>query len=80
MIPRVETARTVWKPQPHGPVADWLGIVQKASAPRGGYFPIPGLEVLQYLYNSDNLGTKTVIPRVETALHGAEILAALPGS
>ena len=30
------------------------------------------LELLQYLYNSDNPGTKEVIPRVETAQHGVE--------
>ena len=32
----------MWKPQSHWPIADWLGIVESHSAPRGGLFPIAG--------------------------------------
>ena len=33
---------------------------------------MPRFEMLRYLYNFDNLRTKAVIPRVETAPHGVE--------
>ena len=74
MIPRFETAPHVVETPAAltGRSLTGPGIVHKASAPRGGYVSIPGLEILQYLYNSDNLGTKAVIPRVETAPHGVE--------
>ena len=52
----------VWKPQPHGPIDDWLGLENKDSATRGRHDPITGSEIPPYIYNSDNLGTKTVIP------------------
>ena len=69
--------RTVWKPQPHLLIADWLGLMKPARGKRrewpngttsrfrrtrGAKFPIPGSEILPYLYYSNNLGTKTVIP------------------
>ena len=68
--------RTVWKPQPHRLVTDWLGLIEPArgeSCPSGqrrgrrtreGLGLIPGLEILTYLYNSNNLGTEAEIPRV----------------
>ena len=62
----------MWKPKPHWPVVDWLEIVHRANAPREGQASITGLEMIPYLYNFDNLGTKAVIPRVETAPHGVE--------
>ena len=34
--------RTVWTPQLHRPIADWLGLENKASATRGRYGPILG--------------------------------------
>ena len=46
-----------------------LGIVHKASVPRGREVSIPGLEILEHLYKSDNLRTKAVIPRIQTAPH-----------
>ena len=60
------------KSQPRWPIVHWLGIVYRASALLGGQVPISGLEILLYLYNSDNLGTKTVISRVETSPHDVE--------
>ena len=46
-----------------------LGPTLGSRRTRRGYGPIPGYEILSYLYNFDNLGTKTMIPRVEIALH-----------
>ena len=37
-----------------------------------GKVPIPGSEIPPYIYDSDKPGTKTVIPRFETAPHGVE--------
>ena len=69
--------RTVWKPQPHLLIADWLGLMKPARGKRrewpngttsrfrrtrGAKFPIPGSEILPYLYYSNNLGAKTEIP------------------
>ena len=64
--------RTVWEPQPNWPVTDWLGIVHKASTPQGRQVSTPGLEIVKYFHNSDNLGTNTVIPRVETIPNGVK--------
>ena len=73
MIPRVLTApHGVEKPQPHLQIADWLGLENKASATRRRQGPIPGLEIPPYICNSDNPGTKTAIPRVDTAPQGVE--------
>ena len=69
----------MWKPQPRRPIADWLGLENKPSATQGRNFPIPGSEIPPYIYNSDNLGTKTVIPRVETAPNGVETVVPLAG-
>ena len=33
---------------------------------------MPGSEILSFRYNSNKRGTKTVIPRVDTAPHGVE--------
>ena len=79
MIARVKTARMVWKPRPHRPIAYWPGLENRASATRGRQGPIPGSEIPLYMYNSDNLWTKTVIPRVETAPQGVETSAPLAG-
>ena len=46
--------------------------VRKKRKARGGQGPIPGSEILSYLYNSNKPGTMTVIPRVDTAPHGVE--------
>ena len=34
---------------------------------------IPGSEILPHMYNSNELGTKTDIPRVDTASQGMEL-------
>ena len=47
------------------------------AAPREDKFTTPGLEILQYLYNSNNPGTKTVIARVDTAPQRLEIPTSL---
>ena len=65
VIPRSKPPRTVLKPQPRRPMADWLGLGNKARATRGRQCPIPGSETRPYIYNSDNLGTKAIISRVE---------------
>ena len=70
--PGSKPPREVWKPQSFRPIADWLGLQNKASATRGRQGPIPGSEISPHICNSDNLGTKTVISRVETAPHGLE--------
>ena len=62
----------MWKLQPRRPIVDCLGLKNKADATRGRQGPIPALEIPLYMFNSDSLGTKTVIPRVETAPHGVE--------
>ena len=67
----------VWKPRP--PIADWLGLENNASATRGRQGAIPGSEIPPYIYNSDNLGTKTLIPPVDPAPHGVETPALLAG-
>ena len=69
--------RTVWKPQPHLLIADWLGLMKPARGKRrewphgttsrfrrtrGARFPISGSEILPHLYYSNNLGAKTEIP------------------
>ena len=69
----------MWKLQPRRPITDWLGLENKASATGGRQDPIPGSEIPPYIYNSDNAGTKTVTPRVETAPHGLDTPAALAG-
>ena len=60
-------------------IAYWLEIVHRASAPRGGEVPIPALEILQYISNSNNSGTKTQINRVDTAPQGVETPTQLAG-
>ena len=50
----MKPSRTVWKPQPRRPIADWLGLENKASATRGRQGPIPGSETPPYIYKSDN--------------------------
>ena len=74
VVPRVETAlHGVETPtSPAEPIADWLGLENKASATRERQSLNPGSEIPSYIYNSDNLGTKTVIPRGETAAYGVE--------
>ena len=72
VIPRVDTAPQGVETQPRRPIADWLGLENKASANRERQVVIPGLEIPPYIYNSDNFETKTVISRVEPAPHGAE--------
>ena len=74
VVPRVETAlHGVETPtSPAEPIADWLGLENKASATRRRQGPIAGSEIPPCIYNSDNLGTKTVIPRVETAPNNVE--------
>ena len=79
VIPGSEPPRTVWKPQPRRPIADRLGLEENVSATRGRQGPIPASEIAPYIYNSDNLGTKTVIPQVETAPHVAEAPSSLAG-
>ena len=50
-----------------------LGFVEPApSATRAGYGPIPGSEILPYIYDSSKPGTTTVVLRVNTAPHGVE--------
>ena len=44
------------------------GIENDASAPWGGKGLMSGSEILQYIHNSDNPGTKTYISRVFTAV------------
>ena len=79
VIPRVETPRTVWKPQSHCPIADWLGIVHRASSPRGGQIPIPALKILPDIFKTNYPGRKTVIPRVDTVPQGVETPTSLAG-
>ena len=54
-----------------------LGPTLGSRRTRRGYGSISGYEILPYLYDFDNLGMKTVIPRVEIALHGVETPALL---
>ena len=50
-----------------------LGFVEPApSATRAGDGPIPGSEILPYIYDSNKPGTTTVVLRVNTAPHGVE--------
>ena len=84
--PRSIPLRTVWKPQPHWPIVDWLGLMESA---RGECFPsgqrrgpaAPGEDrVLSPDHksfhisttNSNKRGTKTEIARVDTASRGVE--------
>ena len=39
---------------------------------RGGYDPISGSEIYQYIYNPHQPGTKTAIPRVDATPRGVE--------
>ena len=79
VIPRVDTAPQGVETQPRRPIADWLGLENKISATRGRQSPIPGSQLPPYICNSDNLGTKTAVSRVETAPHGVETPAPLAG-
>ena len=46
----------------HRPIAERLEVENKANATRGREVPFTGSEILTYLYNSDNVETKTVNP------------------
>ena len=72
VIPRVETAPHGVETQPRRPIADWLGLENKCNPTRGRQGLIPGSEIPCKIYNPDNLGTKTVIPRGETVPYGVE--------
>ena len=41
--------RTVWKPQSHGPIVDWLGQPPQSRRTRGGLDPISVSDILPYL-------------------------------
>lgn len=60
--PRSISPRTVCIPQRHWLVADWLGFVKPAHPGMIGSHPWNGN--LPYIYSSNILGTKTVIPPV----------------
>ena len=78
--------RRVWKPQPHWVIADWLELIMEPArgesfpsgqrrgpaTPGEDRLPIPGSEILPYLYNSRNPGTQTQIPRIDIASQGVE--------
>ena len=70
--PGLTPPTTVWKPQPHQPIAYWLVFAYKASTPPEDRVPSPGSEILPNIYNADSQGTKTVIPGVNTAPCGVE--------
>ena len=67
-------------PNSHGPIADWMGRVERRQHggigphPRFRYpsVPLPGSAILPYLYNT--AGTKIDFSRVDTAPHGVETL------
>ena len=76
----------VWKSEPHWLVADWLRFMEPArgeSCPSGRRrrpaAPGEDKNILPYLYNSTKLGTKTQIPRVDTAPHGVDTPTPLAG-
>ena len=85
--------RRVWKPQLLWAIADWLGLSQRTAglAPRANAEVPPHTgrischpqiirsEILPYVYNSNNPGTKTQIPRVDTAPRGVETPTPLAG-
>ena len=90
--PRSIPPRTVWKPQPHWHLADWLGLMEPArresclssqrrrpAAPGKDEVPSPDQKILPYLYNANKPGTKTQIPRVDTAPHGVDTPTPLAG-
>ena len=73
-------------------IADWLGLMEPArdenrpsgqrrgpAAPGEDKFPSPGQKSYCYLYNSNNPGTKTEIPRVNTAPLNVETPTQLTG-
>ena len=76
--------RKVWKPQSNWVVADWLGRMPAGGegCPSGqgrGWaahgevkVPSPDKKFFHISTNSNKPGTKTVIPRVDTAPHGVE--------
>ena len=92
-FPRSIPPRRAWKPQPHWLVADWLGLMEPArceSFPSGqcrgpaapGEDRVSSLDQKSFhisTTNSNNLGTKTGIPRVDTAPHGVGTPPALAG-
>ena len=59
-------------------VADWMGFVEFRRT-RGGQGLITSSKIFPCLYNSKKPGTKTVIPRVDTAPHGVETPIPLAG-
>ena len=66
--------RTVWKPHPHKLMTDWLRRMEPAAA-GGDKFSSPHLisfHITYQVYNSNNPGMKTYIPRVDTAPQGVE--------
>ena len=82
-IPAFSEPQSHWPRAPPPPALGRSGGESRAAgvAPRGKPTISPhtgriGLHlrfrIPPYIYNSDNLGTKTVIPRVETAPHGVE--------
>ena len=83
--PRSIPPRTVWKPQPHRLVADWLGFMEPASgescpsgqrrgpaAPEEDKVPSPDEKFFHISTTPTNRGRKTVIRRVDTAPRGVE--------
>ena len=81
----------VWKPQLNWLVADWLGLMEPArgesclsgqrrgpAAPVEDKFPSPDQKSF-HIYNFNNPGTKTQIPRVDTAPQGVETPTQLAG-
>ena len=86
-------SRRVWKRQPNWLVADWLRLMEPApgescpsgqhrgpAAPGGGKFPCPDHKFFHVsTINSNNSGTTTGIPRVDTTPQGVETPTELAG-
>ena len=72
MFSRMDTAPHGVEPQRRWSVADWLGLVRRASASRGGSGPIAGLDIPPCICNSGNGGAKTEASLVDAAPHGLE--------
>ena len=62
--------RMVWKPKPHPPMVDWLGLVEPAPPVR--IKSIPGLEIISCIDNFSNPGTKSDIRGADTAPYTVE--------
>ena len=65
VVSRVNTA-------PHGVETPTWGSWSQRPTPPARYGPIPGSELLPYIYNSSKPGTRAVTLRVDTAPHGVE--------